>query len=438
MPEDDREKRETTQHNKIKPSQLRLPTHPRTPRRPRLLAIILLQLATLFLWDTGDWTCRWCLCLFNIRKDSEETKKKTTSFIEIYQTSSIVLVKKSTEISPFRHGLIRVESKVKIESVSFKQAQISGFDITSTDVIVFLHIQKTGGTTFGRHLVRDLNLETPCICPRKRKRCDCFRPNTINEQWLFSRYSTGWKCGLHADWTELTDCVEGALDEYEGVTKKRRYFFITVLRDPIHRYLSEFRHVQRGATWKSARHWCGGQEFTSLPHCYKGSNWTGVELDEFMNCPYNLAHNRQTRMLADLTLAGCYTGYNSTVDQLERDRILLQSAKQNLASMTYFGLTEQQSASQYIFEQTFQLDFVNSFDQANATLSAQAIAELTPTQIERIRQLNSLDAELLDFARQLLQKRFELLKGKDPNFRQHWLRIVHPSKSEATEGNSLF
>lgn len=48
-----------------------------------------------------------------------------------------------------------------------------------------------------------------------------------------------------------------------------RYFFITVLRDPIHRYLSEFRHVQRGATWKSARHWCGGQEFTSLPHCYK-------------------------------------------------------------------------------------------------------------------------------------------------------------------------
>lgn len=113
----------------------------------------------------------------------------------------------------------------------------------------------------------------------------------------------------------------------------------------------------------------------------QGSNWTGVELEEFMNCPYNLAHNRQTRMLADLTLAGCYTGYNSTADQLERDRILLQSAKQNLASMAYFGLTEQQAISQYIFEQTFRLDFANSFDQANATLSAQAIAELTPAQV---------------------------------------------------------
>jgi hypothetical protein len=92
-------------------------------------------------------------------------------------------------------------------------------------------------------------------------------------------------------------------------------------------------------------------------------------------------------MLADLTLAGCYTGYNTTADQLERDRILLQSAKQNLASMAYFGLTEQQAVSQYIFERTFHLDFENNFDQANATLSAQAIAELTPAQVWKKKNL---------------------------------------------------
>lgn len=186
-------------------------------------------------------------------------------------------------------GVRKVEAvpDVKIELVPFREASPDGFDILGRDVMVFLHVQKTGGTTFGRHLVRDLNLDSPCACPRKRKRCDCFRPNTLNEQWLFSRYSTGWRCGLHADWTELTGCVEDALDEYENYPKKRRYplnknnyhpfqtlttpryFFITVLRDPIHRYLSEFRHVQRGATWKSARHWCGGKEFTTLPHCYK-------------------------------------------------------------------------------------------------------------------------------------------------------------------------
>lgn len=95
------------------------------------------------------------------------------------------------------------------------------FDMNAHDVMVFLHIQKTGGTSFGRHLVQDLDLQRPCTCQRKHKRCYCFRPNR-NENWLFSRYSTGWKCGLHADWTELTNCVNSELDKNEGELIKRR------------------------------------------------------------------------------------------------------------------------------------------------------------------------------------------------------------------------
>ena len=95
------------------------------------------------------------------------------------------------------------------------------FDINAHDVMVFLHIQKTGGTSFGKHLVQDLDLQKPCSCYRKRKRCYCFRPNR-NENWLFSRYSTGWKCGLHADWTELTSGVDAEFDKNEGDSVKRR------------------------------------------------------------------------------------------------------------------------------------------------------------------------------------------------------------------------
>lgn len=95
------------------------------------------------------------------------------------------------------------------------------FDMNAHDVMVFLHIQKTGGTSFGKHLVQDLDLQRPCTCQRKRKRCYCFRPNR-NENWLFSRYSTGWKCGLHADWTELTSCVDAEFDKNEGDAVKRR------------------------------------------------------------------------------------------------------------------------------------------------------------------------------------------------------------------------
>lgn len=70
----------------------------------------------------------------------------------------------------------------------------------------------------------------------------------------------GWKCGLHADWTELNNCVDEAMDETEGIASsvgggsiQRRYFYITILRNPVLRFLSEWRHVQRGATWKSSK-----------------------------------------------------------------------------------------------------------------------------------------------------------------------------------------
>lgn len=108
------------------------------------------------------------------------------------------------------------------DKLSFDEYWKSDFDIQASDVIVFLHIQKTGGTSFGKHLVRHLQLDQPCRCKRFRKRCRCYRPNSKTKWWLFSRYSTGWGCGLHADWTELTSCVDGELDKLEGEHTKRR------------------------------------------------------------------------------------------------------------------------------------------------------------------------------------------------------------------------
>lgn len=39
-----------------------------------------------------------------------------------------------------------------------------------SDVMVFLHIQKTGGTVFERHLIKDLDIEHPCVPGPGRKR----------------------------------------------------------------------------------------------------------------------------------------------------------------------------------------------------------------------------------------------------------------------------
>jgi len=64
-----------------------------------------------------------------------------------------------------------------------------------------------------------------------------------------------------------------------------RYVYITFLRDPVYRYLSEYKHVQRGATWKGAKLKCNGRSAagTIVPFCYSGqlalSRHSGVFID---------------------------------------------------------------------------------------------------------------------------------------------------------------
>lgn len=281
--------------------------------------------------------------------------------------------------------------------------------------------------------MHDLDLQRPCTCPLTRKRCYCFRPHS-NQSWLFSRYTTGWKCGLHADWTELTNCVDEKLDEMEGHVAKRRYFYITLLREPVARYLSEFRHVQRGATWKGARHFCKGRAATAkeIEPCFSKENWEGVELDEFMDCESNLAANRQTRMLADLELVGCYNKHY--MPKAERYQVMLASAKKNLQSMAFFGLTEEQKKSQYIFEETFNLRFAIPFEQNNATVSSHTMQTLTPEQAAKVASLNFLDIELYNFAKKLLNERFEKLRYRDSNFQNRYQHLGEiPNKDGITE-----
>ncbi|KAG7168528.1 heparan-sulfate 6-O-sulfotransferase 2-like [Homarus americanus] len=296
------------------------------------------------------------------------------------------------------------------------------FDIEDHDVIVFLHIQKTGGTTFGKHLVSDLDLARRCECHRRvKKRCTCLRPGpNSDEMWLFSRHSTGWKCGLHADWTELTSCVDDMMDKIEDHEIKRRYFYITFLRNPVHRYLSEFRHVRRGATWKNTKLLCQGRHATKeeVPMCYETKTWENVTLEEFMECDSNLAINRQTRMLADLSLVGCYN--KSMMQPEEREKAMLLSAKNNLKKMAFFGLTEFQEISQYLFEETFNLKFRVRFDQHNQTISDMALQDIDLATRRRVEEINSIDIQLYEYAKMLLQQRFKKLSSQDLSFKEHF------------------
>lgn len=89
-------------------------------------------------------------------------------------------------------------------------------------------------------------------------------------------------------------------------------------------------------------------------HCpVSGDNWIDVTLDEFADCDSNLAANRQARMLADLALVNCYN--KSSMPLHERNRLLLASAKRNLAgefdvlSVSLIQLTQRLSSTTHSY-----------------------------------------------------------------------------------------
>lgn len=346
-----------------------------------------------------------------ITQDDANPRKKFTKFCFCLFFCILVTLFIYFSIDPFEDNDAGNSVSVKSYALSreFKRFNYTtNFNISGQDVIVFVHIQKTAGTTFEKFLVRYLE-EKPCQCVNHKKRCSCKRPAS-NETWLFSRYSTGWICGLHADFTELyvNNCVENSLDKQSGTHKKRNYFYTTFLREPISRFISEFRHVQRGATWIQSKHVCKGKpaSIDELPLCFDPRiGWDGVSLEEFIGCPYNLAFNRQTRMLADLTLVDCYKNIHALSE--EEENVLLESAKRNLRKMSFFGIKERMDQSQMMFQNIFSLKFTKEMSNWNISKSGDTV--LSEAQLEQIRNVNRLDIKLYEYALKLFDSRFTLL-----------------------------
>ncbi len=143
-----------------------------------------------------------------------------------------------------------------------------------------------------------------------------------------------------------------------------RLVYITLLRNPIDRYISELVTINLIGQEFSSGHYCNGHYANTLeiPHCFEESSYflpnsiknnvkRTLDLESFVNCPQNPANNRQAFMLSDRRLINCFN--NSNLPEDARDNIIFKSAKENLLKMRFFGLTEYMFLNQYLFELTF-------------------------------------------------------------------------------------
>ena len=99
------------------------------------------------------------------------------------------------------------------------------------------------------------------------------------------------------------------------------------------------------------------------------------------------------------------------MEREKRDRIMLESAKENLLRMAYFGLTELLAESQYIFQEIFKLKFKVKFSDYWHNRDAPKIRDtLSISQVRKIEELNHLDVELYEFAKEIMLWRYEEIK----------------------------
>jgi hypothetical protein len=303
---------------------------------------------------------------------------------------------------------------------------------TASDVLVHVHVPRTGGSTFDMQLVHLKGTNCRKITATE---FHCSKTSSnggtdglIGAQWLLSRFTGQFLfCGVHASLQRLATCIplllsvmpvvgrplpslEQTLNSEAATLRQRHLHYITFLRNPVDRFLSEFNSHYCGFPSDFANYasdsvhthvpssfYCNGtlrkrsfvdcstqlsaNKASRLAHPKAENNVQNATaetkpdmlptLPNFLWCRPNAAINRQVRMLGDSqcvddedgrtdgSATGSATGSanDSGAIRRERGRQMLESAKRNLERISYFGLLEQRVQSECLFEWTFGLHF---------------------------------------------------------------------------------
>lgn len=239
--------------------------------------------------------------------------------------------------------------------------------------LVFLHLQKTAGMTL--HAVLDAQFSGPRISP-------------IMYQIEFMEHSP--------EALERFSLLHGHY--FYGILSRLlrgRPIYMTFLRDPVERALSQYAHMQTRQV--------------DPPHAYG----VGMDLESFVFHPNASKHitNLQTRML------GARFAIDETrdiADALEAEELLVHMGKgataaeaiEVLESIAYFGLTEQFNDSMALLTYTFDWLPTKDVTSRNIGTNKPVRARIPAHVMERIIELNQEDIILYQHAQRLFATRY--------------------------------
>ncbi|XP_055866905.1 heparan-sulfate 6-O-sulfotransferase 2-like [Biomphalaria glabrata] len=283
-------------------------------------------------------------------------------------------------------------------------------NVEQQDVLVLLHIPRTGMTSLINLMMKDSVGTMPCRCPEKMTKCKCL--TTHNQPWLFHSYNTtGFTCGQFADFTTLTTCpIDHWFTRCGGDNRpSRRYHLLTLLRKPAARYYSEWlqskneeEHFFRNEP-RLYRNISLELQKKQFP-CYLGIKTSTLSLLDFISCSENPANNRQTRMLANLT-----TVYSMVMKGHSYEMALLYSAQNTLLKLPFFGIIDRPEDTLKLLDHEIGLRFKRTLNQ-HPTKASREYLSLEQNVYNKLLEANSLDIQLFQFAENYFNQRMNALK----------------------------
>jgi len=248
------------------------------------------------------------------------------------------------------------------------------YPLRSGDLVFFLHIPKTAGTTLNAVLESQFKPEQVCPFSYKKlkEQLTKLSPDEIEKYRLL--------------------CAHYDYSIYRFLPRKPVY--LTMLREPIRRTVSAYEHIKRVPDHTLHAAVTGGS----------------LSIEQFLELPDSAKriHNRQVRQIAGAI-------HGMTADELAElsGKDLLSIAKVRLDEFAYFGLTERFQESMDLMAYTFDwtvaqqvksLNVAPSEKKPESAVSAEAMAAIT--------RCNELDIELYRYATELFDRRLRQIQDE--------------------------
>ena len=189
----------------------------------------------------------------------------------------------------------------------------------------------------------------------------------------------------HADYLEILSALARAR------IKRSNVYMFTVIRDPVERFLSEFRYVKEK--------FCKDGVIRAWDYVIEGCD--SITIERFSQSPeaLRMVHNRQTKMLAGV-------GDFSWEEMYSNENELLRAAKRNLKSMSFFLVHERMADNLEIMESCKK--FFGGTFRASEGIERRSTkslhTELSPNTRTSITALNKLDVELVRYANEMFSE----------------------------------